>query len=58
MSIIKIALLQIESCETVEENLIKGITYCKRAKELGVDIILFPEMWNNGYNIYDGGLYE
>ncbi len=28
--------------------------YCKlRAKEKGADIALFPEMWSNGYNIYD-----
>ena len=49
---IKIALLQISPCKTVEENLEKGIRYCKKAKESGADIALFPEMWNNGYNIY------
>ena len=27
--------------------------YCKKAKEKGADIVLFPEMWSNGYNIYD-----
>lgn len=25
----------------------------KKAKEKGADIVLFPEMWSNGYNIYD-----
>ena len=49
---IKIALLQISPCKTVEENLEKGIRYCKKAKESGADIALFPEMWSNGYNIY------
>ena len=50
---LKIALLQIAPCKTLEENLKKGITYCRKAKERGADIALFPEMWSNGYNIYD-----
>lgn len=49
--IINIALLQILPCSTLEENRIKGIEYCRRAKALGADIALFPEMWSNGYNI-------
>lgn len=49
---LKIALLQIAPCKTLEENLEKGITYCRKAKERGADIALFPEMWSNGYNIY------
>ncbi len=49
---IKIALLQIMPCKTVEENLEKGIQYCRKARESGADIALFPEMWSNGYNIY------
>lgn len=50
---LKIALLQIAPCKTLEENLKKGVSYCRRAKERGADIALFPEMWSNGYNIYD-----
>lgn len=50
---IKIALLQIAPGKTLEENLEKGIRYCKKAKESGADIALFPEMWSNGYNIYN-----
>ncbi len=50
---IKIALLQISPCKTLQENLEKGIKYCKKAREGGADIALFPEMWSNGYNIYD-----
>lgn len=50
--ILKIALLQIAPCVTLEENLEKGIGYCKKAKERGADIALFPEMWSNGYRIY------
>ena len=36
----------------MEENLEKGIVCCRKAKERGADIALFPEMWSNGYNIY------
>ena len=50
---LKIALLQIAPCKTLEENLEKGIRYCRKAKENGADIALFPEMWSNGYNICD-----
>lgn len=53
MSMLKIALLQIAPCKSLEENLEKGITCCIKAKEKGADIALFPEMWSNGYNIYD-----
>ena len=53
MSILKIALLQIAPCKNSDENLEKGIICCKKAKEKGADIALFPEMWSNGYNIYD-----
>lgn len=53
MNPLKIALLQIAPCKTLEENLEKGIQYCRKAKALGADIALFPEMWSNGYRIYD-----
>lgn len=53
MSLLKIALLQIPPCDTLKGNLEKGIKYCKKAKEMGADIALFPEMWSNGYNIYN-----
>ena len=53
MNLLKIALLQIEPCKTLGENLEKGISYCRKAKEKGADIALFPEMWSNGYRIYD-----
>lgn len=54
----KIALLQISPCKTLQENLEKGIKYCKKAREGGADIALFPEMWSNGYNIYDRPVNE
>ena len=53
MSFLKIALLQIAPCDTLKENLEKGIQYCKKAKEMNADIALFPEMWSNGYHIYN-----
>ena len=53
MDTLKIALLQIAPCGTLGGNLEKGIASCRKAKELGADIALFPEMWSNGYNIYD-----
>jgi len=58
METLKIALLQIEPCHTLDGNLEKGILACRKAKELGADIALFPEMWSNGYNIYDRPVEE
>lgn len=51
MKSLKVALLQILPENTAEENLKKGIEYCKRAKSMGADIALFPEMWSCGYRI-------
>lgn len=53
MNLLKIALLQIAPCNTLKGNLEKGITYCRKAKEMNADIALFPEMWSNGYHIYN-----
>jgi predicted amidohydrolase len=36
---------------SLEGNLQKGLEYCKKAKDMGADIALFPEMWSAGYNI-------
>lgn len=52
MNLLKIALLQIAPCDTLEENLEKGVSYCRKAAALGADIAIFPEMWSNGYRIY------
>lgn len=51
--ILKIALLQIAPCGSLEKNLEKGIAACRRAKELDADMALFPEMWSIGYDIYE-----
>ena len=52
MNLLNIALLQIAPTGSLAGNLEKGIAACRRAKELGADIALFPEMWSNGYRIY------
>jgi len=52
MSTLKIALLQmLAHGPNQEANRAKGEQFCRRAKEMGADIALFPEMWNNGYMI-------
>ncbi|MGB4661545.1 MAG: carbon-nitrogen hydrolase family protein, partial [Mobilitalea sp.] len=51
MKNLKVALLQIMPEDTIEDNLQKGLLYCKKSKEMGADIVLFPEMWSVGYHI-------
>lgn len=51
MKNINIALLQIMPENSMDKNLEKGIDYCKKAKDQGADIALFPEMWSVGYTI-------
>lgn len=51
MEKLKIALLQIAPTGTLEGNLNKGIEWCRKAKNQGADIALFPEMWSCGYSI-------
>jgi predicted amidohydrolase len=46
-----VALLQLLPTGSQEGNLRKGLEFCKKAKQMGADIALFPEMWNNGYNL-------
>ena len=56
---LKIALLQINSYKFDQAaNLEKGIKYCREAAALGADIILFPEMWNIGYESFDESVFE
>ena len=49
--ILKIALLQLFPGNTLEEQFQKGKFACEKAKALGADIALFPEMWSDGYSI-------
>ncbi len=46
---VRIALLQLLPEGSPEGQLRKGQAACRRAKELGADIALFPEMWSDGY---------
>ena len=46
-----VALLQLLPAGSQEENLHKGLDSCMKAKQVGADIALFPEMWNIGYNL-------
>jgi len=53
MSTISVALLQMVSRGTDQEaNLAKGEAFCRRAREMGADVALFPEMWNIGYTSF------
>lgn len=44
-----VALLQLVPTGSQAGNLQKGLDCCRRAKAMGADIALFPEMWNVGY---------
>jgi N-carbamoylputrescine amidase len=51
---IKIALLQMTGCgDEKGANLVKGDVFCRRARAMGADIALFPEMWSVGMTFYD-----
>lgn len=54
----KIALLQIAAGNNLKETCEKGIFFCRKAKEMGADVALFPEMFSNGYRIYDRPVAE
>ena len=58
MKELKIALLQIAPGVSLEENLEKGLASCRKAREMGADIALFPEMWSSGYRIYNRPVSE
>lgn len=45
---LKTALLQILPGNSLEENLEKGLFWCREAKKAGADLALFPEMWGSG----------
>ncbi len=49
--VIRIAFLQLLPESGMEGQLEKGMAACRRAKEMGADIALFPEMWSDGYEI-------
>lgn len=51
MSHFRVALLQLHPGNTREETQRIGLDACHRAKSLGADLALFPEMWSTGYTI-------
>ncbi|HLJ60020.1 MAG TPA: carbon-nitrogen hydrolase family protein [bacterium] len=52
---LQVALLQISAHAADQEaNRRTGDAWCRKAKALGADIALFPEMWNIGYTAYAG----
>lgn len=52
-NVIKVALLQLEPFGAdLYKNMQKGEEYCRKAKKMGADIVLFPEMWSIGYTRY------
>lgn len=54
MSVLKVALLQMFGYGWDQDaNLRKGEAFCRRAREMGADIALFPEMWNIAYGLHD-----
>ncbi len=57
--VFNVALLQLSPTDPIENNMLKGIKYCKKAKEMGADIAVFPEMWNTGYEmLFEGDLKD
>lgn len=52
MGTLRVALLQVLACgDDQAANLAKGEAYCRKAREAGADVALFPEMWNIGYRL-------
>lgn len=51
---IKVGLLQMSGCGGDKSaNLAKGELFCRRARAMGADIALFPEMWSVGMSFFD-----
>lgn len=49
MAKFRVALLQLRPPTSLDESLERGLTACRRARMLGADLALFPELWNIGY---------
>jgi predicted amidohydrolase len=52
---IAVALLQLVPAPDQATAQVKGEGFCRRAKVMGADIALFPEMWNTGYRFRGEG---
>ena len=53
MNNLKIALLQLSPTPDAQSAMESGLAACKEAAANGADIALFPEMWSNGYAVFD-----
>ncbi|HEX8475646.1 MAG TPA: carbon-nitrogen hydrolase family protein [Pyrinomonadaceae bacterium] len=54
MKLFRVALLQMTSCgDDMAANLAKGEAFCRRARSMGADVALFPEMWSIGMTFFD-----
>lgn len=54
MGVLRVALLQMTGCgHDREASRAKGESFCRRARSLGADIALFPEMWSIGMAFFD-----
>lgn len=51
MKSFKAALLQLLPGSDISANLKIGMDACRKAKSMGADIAVFPEMWSIGYNM-------
>lgn len=49
--IFKIAFIQLLPGDTLARQLETGKRACERAREMGADLALFPEMWSDGYRL-------
>lgn len=57
--IFKIGLLQMKAQGNNQKaNYKKAIDYCREASKLGVDMVLFPEMWSIGYTPHHKEVWE
>lgn len=41
--VFNVALLQLSPTDSIENNMLKGIEYCKKAKGMGADIAVFQK---------------
>src|ERR1044071_5465682 len=54
MTVIKVALMQMTGCgHDRSAALSKGELFCRRARAMGADIALFPEMWSTGMTFFN-----
>lgn len=54
MGVLNIALLQMTGCGgDLGASLSKGEAFCRRARAIGADVALFPEMWSVGMTFFD-----